>query len=145
MPDREQDEEIAQLRAEADRMLAESKRMLEEAKRRRIAITAECDQTRAFAQEVIGRARALGYQGSAPVRGLSARSAWLTAEILDSLGAEAPLPVSTMHLVRSRGLLPEYATVLRLLNRLAQLGEVEKWPAGESRCCYWRRLGDGEA
>ncbi len=131
------DDEIADLRAEADRLLAEAKRMHAEAQRRRIAITAQCDQTIALARDALARA---GERPPAASRAPRSRAAWITADILAALEAEAPLPISTPRLVDKLCLQHEYTTVLRLLNGLAKRGEVEKWPAGESRCCYWRRL-----
>ena len=131
------DDEIAHLRAEADRFLAEAERMQAEAQRRRIARTAQCDQTMALARDALARA---GKRPPAARRGPRSRAAWTTADIIAALEAEAPLPISTPRLVDKLCLQHEYATVLRLLNGLAKRGEVEKWPAGESRCCYWRRL-----
>jgi hypothetical protein len=75
------------------------------------------------------------------VTALTLRNEAITAALIVVLDDEAPLPVSTPQLVARLGMAGEWATVLRMLNRLARLGEVEKWPAdGEERCCYWRRL-----
>ena len=85
---------------------------------------------------------------------LTARNVHLTDQILAILADESPLPVSTMALHARLnpvcGGWPhtecwdrhvDYSAVYRMLNRLARLGEVEKWPAdGDRRCCYWRRL-----
>jgi hypothetical protein len=139
------DDEIARLRAEADWLLAEARRMHAEAERRRIAASAQADQAIAQARDIMARTRRL--LGPAPARSRPRaprdRSQWITRQILAALEAEAPLPVSTTRLVGKLGLQHEYPTVLRVLNRLAKAGEVEKWPAVERRCCYWRRLGDG--
>ena len=76
------------------------------------------------------------------MRPLSPRNAAITGQILTLLDAEAPLPISTAAVVEALGLRGYNATVLQLLNRLARLGEAEKFPPCEPRgCCYWRRIG----
>jgi hypothetical protein len=73
--------------------------------------------------------------------GLTDAARDLTARILGVLEAEEPLPVSTPALLDCLKMRGHHGTVLRMLNRLARLGEVEKWAAsGDTRCCYWRRL-----
>lgn len=90
---------------------------------------------------------------------LTGRSQQITADIIAVLEAEAPLPISTARLLArinpplrtigermeaiEAGRLVMHGELLRLLNRLAKRGEVEKWPAGgDQRSCYWRRLGE---
>jgi hypothetical protein len=75
------------------------------------------------------------------VTALTAQNVHLTDQLLAALADEGPLPVSTSALLGKLGLRGYQNTVLRLLNRLARLGEIEKWPPdGDRRCCYWRRL-----
>jgi len=38
-----------------------------------------------------------------------------------------------------------YSNMFRLLNRLAELGDVEKITVPDIRACYWRRWPDPEA
>lgn len=72
---------------------------------------------------------------------LTASNAVLCADILDVLEAESPVPVHTMYIADRLGARGEYGTLLRMLNRLARRGDVEKWAAsGDKRCCYWRKL-----
>jgi hypothetical protein len=141
-------EEIARLRAEAARLAAEAYRLHDEALRALAAGQARVDQHMAAARDAADRANRswdaaglerLPYQPPRTRANSRARSAWIRRDILAALEAEAPLPVSTPHLVDRLCLQHEYATVLRLLNSLAKAGEVEKWHAGETRCCYWRR------
>jgi hypothetical protein len=70
---------------------------------------------------------------------LTARNVHLTDQILAVLAAEGALPISTSALVAKLGELPYHAVVLRLLNRLARRGEVEKLELDGMRCLYWRR------
>jgi len=73
---------------------------------------------------------------------MSPRNAAITGRILGLLDATAPLPISTAVVLEALGLRGYNATVLQLLNRLARLGEAEKFPPCEPRgCCYWRRIG----
>jgi hypothetical protein len=84
---------------------------------------------------------------------LTARNIHLTDQILAFLAAESPLPASTPAIhaaLTSCDGWPhtacwdrhvDYAAVLRMLNRLAKRGEVEKWePREAGRACCWRRL-----
>jgi hypothetical protein len=73
-------------------------------------------------------------------RDLSEFSASVTEQNIAVLEREAPLPVSTSHICRSTVGLGYQNTVLRLLNRLAQLSEIEKIKREDQRCLYWRRL-----
>lgn len=96
---------------------------------------------------------------------LTARSVAIADQILAALADTGGLPISTTALLEK--ISPRPATVaerlaevrsghpvmhgelLRLLNRLAKRGEVEKWePLGVmlsgSRCCYWRLLATVE-
>lgn len=136
-------EELARLRAQVEHIR-------EMARLQEIATTAQIDQLRAGHRDALHRMwasmqRADEILGTAhpATRRLRGRAAWITAAIIDTLDAEAPLPASTPTLAARLCLTSnsEYATVLRLLNRLHQLGEAEKWPAGENRWCAWRRLG----
>jgi hypothetical protein len=83
---------------------------------------------------------------------LTARNVALTDQILATLADESPLPISTTALWRKmsppcdgwphtecwdRHL--DYAAVLRMLNRLARRGGVEKIRLDGMRSCYWRR------
>jgi hypothetical protein len=91
------------------------------------------------------------------VRTLNPRSIAITDQILATLAADAPLPVTTNHVWRTispyrprserllasidSGQYVPYSEVLRLLNLLARRGEIEKWPANEDRrSCLWRWL-----
>lgn len=85
---------------------------------------------------------------------LTGRNVHLTDQILAVLADQAPLPVSTP--VIHAALQPscdgwphaacwgrhvDYTAVSRILNRLAHVGEVEKWlPCDGRRTCLWRRL-----
>ena len=82
---------------------------------------------------------------------LAARTVALTDQVLAALAGESPLPISTSALWRKLSppcagwphttCLPhlEYRAVLRVLNRLADRGEVEKIRLEGMRSCYWRR------
>lgn len=70
---------------------------------------------------------------------LTARNVALTDQILAAMADEGGLPVSTMGLLDKLGMRGEHGTVLRMLNRLAHLGEVEKITLPDMRCRYWRR------
>jgi hypothetical protein len=61
-------------------------------------------------------------------------------QLLDEKGA---LPISTPALLDKMGLGGRHGTVLRLLNRLARLREVEKIELEDMRCLYWRRWQHG--
>lgn len=76
-------------------------------------------------------------------RGLNPANIALTDQLLAALDDEGPLPISTSALLGQLGLRGYQNTVLRLLNRLARLGEVEKIKLDDMRCCYWRRWVDG--
>jgi hypothetical protein len=73
-------------------------------------------------------------------RGLNPANSALTGQILAALDDEGPLPISTSALLDKLGLRGYQNTVLRLLNRLARLGEAEKIKLEDMRCCYWRRV-----
>ena len=83
---------------------------------------------------------------------LTARNVALSDQILAALAGEGGLPISTVALHAK--LSPpcdgwphtdcwdrhlDYGTVLRLLNRLAKRGEVEKIEVDGMRSRYWRR------
>jgi hypothetical protein len=89
---------------------------------------------------------------------LSARSVGVTDQILAILAGEGCLPISTTDLlarlnIRHPGptladliagtppspLRVDHAELLRLLNRLARRGDVEKITVPDMRCRYWRR------
>ena len=86
---------------------------------------------------------------------LSPRNVALTDQILATLAGEGGLPISTMALLEKisprprtiaerlatidRGQLVLHSDLLRLLNRLATLGEVEKIKLDGMRSVYWRR------
>jgi hypothetical protein len=76
-------------------------------------------------------------------RGLSPANIALTDQILAALDEEGALPISTPALLDKLGLRGHHGTVLRLLNRLARLGEVEKIELEDMRCLYWRRWPPG--
>jgi len=101
-------------------------------------------------------------------RGLHPRMVALTDQILAALTEEGPLPISTPALFRKlnegqpeptvadvldlahTGTLAStgrvyYTDLLRMLNRLAKLGEVEKIKLEDMRFVYWRRLQAGTA
>jgi hypothetical protein len=89
---------------------------------------------------------------------LSARSVGITDQILSVLAGEGCLPISTTELLAKlntrypgpaladliAGTPPDplrvgHAELLRLLNRLARLGDVEKITVPDMRCRYWLR------
>ncbi len=101
---------------------------------------------------------------------LSPASVALSDQILATLAEEGALPISTtalleklnagqpeptveglLHAARSgqlgaqgtRSTRVYYGDMLRLLNRLARLGEVEKIKLEDMRCLYWRRWPEG--
>jgi hypothetical protein len=78
-------------------------------------------------------------------RGLSPANVALTDQILAALDAEGALPISTPALLDKLGLGGHHITVLRLLNRLARLREVERIELADMRCLYWRRWLVGNA
>lgn len=78
-------------------------------------------------------------------RGLSPANIALTDQILAALDDEGALPISTPALLDKLGLRGHHCTVLRLLNRLARLGGVEKIELEDMRCLYWRRWQHGNA
>lgn len=88
---------------------------------------------------------------------LSPRSVGVTDRILAVLASEGRLPIPTTELLAKlntahpgptpadliAGEPPDplrvgHAELLRLLNRLAHRGEVEKIPVPDMRCLYWR-------
>ena len=87
------------------------------------------------------------------MRSLSPRNVALTDQILATLTGEGGLPISTGALLerispRPRTIAERHAVVdqlvlysdfIRLLNRLARLGEVEKIKLDGMRSVYWRR------
>jgi hypothetical protein len=93
---------------------------------------------------------------------LTARNVALTDQILAALTDEGGLPISTMGLLgKLNAAYPEptigdllsgrdtdprrvqHWDLLRLLNRLAKRGEVEKITLPDMRCRYWRRWPQG--
>lgn len=97
---------------------------------------------------------------------LTARNVALTDQVLAALAEEGGLPISTMGLLDKlnaaypeptlrdlldaadsgelsgngpRPLRVSHADLLRILNRLAKRGEVEKITLPDMRCRYWRR------
>jgi hypothetical protein len=94
-------------------------------------------------------------------RALAPKTVALADQILATLACEGGMPISTPevwrkispHLPRRErlaaaaagGYLPppvSYSNMFRLLNQLADLGEVEKITVPEMRACYWRRWPD---
>jgi hypothetical protein len=102
------------------------------------------------------------------VSALTARNVALTDQVLATLTDEGGLPISTMGLLEKlneghpaptlAGLLHAarsgalsgggeqssrvyHGDLLRVLNRLAKRGEVEKITLPDMRCRYWRRWG----
>jgi hypothetical protein len=75
------------------------------------------------------------------VTALTARNVALTDQICAALDDEWPLPVSTLALNAKLGHAgyQNHADVLRILNRLAKAGEVEKIRLEDMRSCYWRK------
>lgn len=65
----------------------------------------------------------------------------LTDLLLEALERESPVPISTLALSAKVGHdnYQNYSSVLRMLNRLAKRGEVEKIRLEDMRSCYWRR------
>lgn len=75
-------------------------------------------------------------------RGLSLRSAQVTAGAAAALDAAAPLPLSTVSVEQETGFGIRYGQLCyRMLRRLARLGEAEQINLDGARCAYWRRLG----
>jgi hypothetical protein len=88
------------------------------------------------------------------VSALTARNVALTDQILATLADEGCLPISTMGLLEKLRPLPPaiaerlaafrsgrpllHSELLRLLNRLAERGEIEKITVPGMRCRYWR-------
>jgi hypothetical protein len=74
---------------------------------------------------------------------VSARTQRLNGQALAALDAEAPLPVSTSALLVRAGLAEsDRGDVLRLLNRMAASGDIEKITLDGMRCRYWRSWPD---
>jgi hypothetical protein len=97
-------------------------------------------------------------------RGRAPKTVALTDQIMATLADEGGLPISTPELWRKVSPYrprPErlaaaaageyvpppvsYSNMSRLLNRLAELGDVEKITVPEMRACYWRRWPSPEA
>jgi hypothetical protein len=97
-------------------------------------------------------------------RALAPKTVALTDQILATLADEGGLPIATPDLwrkispyrPRSERLAAAaageyvpppvpYSNMFRLLNRLAELGDVEKITVPEMRACYWRRWPSPEA
>lgn len=86
---------------------------------------------------------------------LSPRNVALTDQILAALAGEGGLPISTMALLEKisprprtiagrraafeAGQLVMHSDLLRQLNRLARLGDIEKIRLDDMRSLYWRR------
>jgi hypothetical protein len=70
---------------------------------------------------------------------LSARSADVTDQVLAVLAAAYPFPVSSRTVEERTGYGPGHGQVAdRMLNRLAQRGEVEKFAFSDDSSRYWR-------
>ncbi len=76
---------------------------------------------------------------------LSPANVALTDQILAALDDDDGLPISTPGLLDKLGLRGHHNTVLRLLNRLARLGEVKRIELEDMRCLYWQRWRDDNA
>ena len=86
---------------------------------------------------------------------MAPRNVALTDQILATLADEGCLPISTMALLEKLSPQPPtiaerlaafrscrpllHGELLRLLNRLAARGEIEKITVPDMRCRYWRR------
>lgn len=76
------------------------------------------------------------------IRGLSPENTARTDQIITYLRTDAAdLPRTTGEVIDGTGMRGYDGTVLRLLNRLATLGIIEKWPASAIQMsCMWRLL-----
>jgi hypothetical protein len=96
-------------------------------------------------------------------RALAPKTVALVDQIMATLAEEGGLPISTPelwrkispHLPRRQRLAAKaageyvpppvpYSNMFRLLNRLAELGEVQKITVPDMRACYWRQWPDPE-